>query len=77
MGPDELSQHHELPLQRALIDFDINPHELQVIGADPMDLSDLELEPVKSLITTWAVITIVAHRNEGRTRPTCSKPDPT
>lgn len=64
--PEEVSQYYEKPLQRALCDFDIVSSDLQVIGADPIDLSEIPMEAVKSVIAPWAVITIMAHAGEGQ-----------
>lgn len=62
--PEEMAQRFELPNQRALMDFDIKSSDLQVLGANPIDLSSIPNEPVKSLVTPWAVVTIVAHHGE-------------
>ena len=59
--PEEISEILELPLQRALIDFDLQQPVKQVIGADPIDLTDIPTIPVKTLITAGAVFTIMAH----------------
>ena len=64
-SPDEIAREQGLPLMRALIDLDLGDPSQQLIGADPMDLSDIPMEPVKSLITPTSVITIMAHRGEG------------
>ena len=66
MTPEEIAQHYELPLQRALIDFDPYQTVKQVIGGGPMDLSDISMEPVKTLVAPWAIITIMAHEGDGQ-----------
>ena len=66
-SPEELAQAHGKPLQRALIDLDLRDPSRQVIGADPADLSGFDMEPVKSIMAPWAVITVMAHRGEGQT----------
>ena len=64
--PSEIADQYQLPIQRALIDFDPLQPVKQVIGGDPIDLSDIPTEPVKSLITPWAIVTIVAHKGDGQ-----------
>ena len=65
-SPSESHPGGMLPLMRALIDLDLKDPTMQVIGADPIDLTDIPVEPVRSLITDFAVITIVAHQGEGQ-----------
>ena len=62
--PEELARYYALPLQRALIDFDLNDPLCQVIGSDAVDLSAMPIVPVKSMVLPWAVVTIVAHAPE-------------
>ena len=64
--PEQIAEKHGLPTQRALIDFDITRNQKQVIGGDPIDLSQIPTEPVKSFITEDSVVTIVAHQGEGQ-----------
>ena len=64
--PSEIASQHQLPLQRALIDFDPLQPVKQVIGGDPIDLSDIPTEPVTSITTPWAIVTIVAHKGDGK-----------
>ena len=71
MTPEEIAQHYELPLQRALIDFDPYQTVKQVIGGGPMDLSDISMEPVKTLVAPWAIITIMAHEGDGQMIAIC------
>ena len=62
--PEELARYYALPLQRALIDFDLNDPLCQVIGSDAVVLSAMPIVPVKSMVLPWAVVTIVAHAPE-------------
>ena len=64
--PQEIASQHQLPIQRALIDFDPLQPVKQVIGADPINLSGIPTEPVSSLITPWAIVTITAHHGDGQ-----------
>ena len=64
--PEQIAEKHGLPLQRALIDFDITKNQKQVIGGDPIDLSQIPTEPVKSFITEESIVTISAHQGEGQ-----------
>lgn len=47
--PQDISEILELPCQRALIDFDMFSVKKQIIGADPIDLSDIVLFQCKRL----------------------------
>ena len=38
----------------------------QVIPGDPIKLSYIPTEPVISIITPWAIVTIVAHKGDGQ-----------
>lgn len=64
--PDEIAESVGLPLQQALMDFDFFPPERQLMGCDPIELSGVETEPVKSVITDWAVVTILAHQGDAQ-----------
>ena len=59
--PEEIAEILELPLQKALIDFEMFSPVQEVIGADPMDLSGVDMVPVKSIVTKSSVLTIMAH----------------
>lgn len=65
-SPDEIAKLYGLPLQRALIDFDLSTHEQQVIGGDPVNLTGIPHAPVKTLITEKTVVTIVGHQEEAQ-----------
>ena len=65
-SPEQMAERLGLTIQYALIDFDIHDPTLQVIGGDPVDLSEIPHEPVKSIIPERGIITIVAHDGEGR-----------
>lgn len=65
-SPEELAQSRESQIQTVLIDFDLKSPEQLVIGADPEDLTNIPTVPVKSVLAPWAVITIVAHEEEGQ-----------
>ena len=65
-SPEELADSTGARIQTVLIDFELKSPELLVIGADPEDLSGIPTVPVKSVITPWAVLTIVAHEEEGQ-----------
>ena len=65
-SPEELAERTENPIQTCLIDFDFRSPEQLVIGADPEDLSKITTVPVKSVLAPWAVVTIVAHEEEGQ-----------
>ena len=54
------------PVQTVLIDCDFRSPEQLVIGGDPDDLNNVPSAPVKSLLTPWAVATIVAPEEEGQ-----------
>ncbi len=64
--PEELARQLGKPLQKALIDFDIHQPVKQIIGADPIDLTNIPTESVRSMLTGDAVITIVAHQGDGQ-----------
>ena len=61
MTPDEIVKKMNLPHQRALFDFDLSLRERTIIGADPADLSRTPMEPIHSIVSENAVITIMAH----------------
>ena len=65
-SPEQMAERLGLTIQYALIDFDIHDPTLQVIGGDPVDLSEIPHEPVKSIILERGIITIVAHDGEGQ-----------
>jgi hypothetical protein len=65
-SPEQMAERLGLTIQYALIDFDIHDPTLQVIGGDPVDLSEIPHEPVKSIIPERGIITIVAHDGEGQ-----------
>ena len=65
-SPEELADSTGARIQTVLIDFELKSPELLVIGADPEDLSKIPTVPVKSLLMPWAVVTIVAHEEEGQ-----------
>ena len=65
-SPEQMAGRLGLTIQYALIDFDIHDPTLQVIGGDPVDLSEIPHEPVKSIIPERGIITIVAHDGEGQ-----------
>ena len=66
-SPEQMAERLGLTIQYALIDFDIHdPTTLQVIGGDPVDLSEIPHEPVRSIILERGIITIVAHDGEGQ-----------
>ena len=65
-SPEQMAERLGLTIQYALIDFDIHDSTLQVIGGDPVDLSEIPHEPVKSIIPERGIITIVAHDGEGQ-----------
>ena len=65
-SPEELAEMRETQVQTCLIDFDFRSPEQLVIGADPEDLSNIPTVPVKSVLAPWAVVTIVAHEEEGQ-----------
>lgn len=56
----------EVPLQRVLFDFDIRSPSRQSLGGDPINLSGIPTEDVRSLVTTRTVVTIVAHQGDGQ-----------
>lgn len=60
-SPKEIADIMGLPWQRALIDFEMSSERLQTIGADPTDLTDKPTIPVKTIITSVSVLTIMAH----------------
>ena len=62
--PEELAWDRELPLQKALMDFDLHTKEHQALGSDPIDLAGIPVVAVKSLITEDRVVCIVAHQGE-------------
>ena len=62
--PEEIAQDHNAPLIKVLIDFDLNDPNQQILGAKPVDLADIPCEPVRSLIASDVVLTIVAHQGE-------------
>ena len=64
--PEELAKAHNLPLQYALIDFDLHDPMQQVIGSDPMDLANIPFVPVKTVSGGQSLITIVAHPEESQ-----------
>ena len=65
-SPEELARSTASQIQTVLIDFDFKSPEQLVIGADPEDLTNIPTVPVKSVLTPWAVVTIVAHDGEGQ-----------
>ena len=65
-SPEQMAERLGLTIQYALIDFDIHDPTLQVIGGDPVDLSEIPHEPVRSIILERGIITIVAHDGEGQ-----------
>ena len=65
-SPEQMAERLGLTIQYALIDFDIHDPTLQVIGGDPLDLSEIPHEPVRSIILERGIITIVAHDGEGQ-----------
>ena len=65
-SPEKLARSTESQIQTVLIDFDFKSPEQLVIGADPEDLTNIPTVPVKSVLTPWAVVTIVAHEEEGQ-----------
>ena len=65
-SPEELARSTESQIQTVLIDFDFKSPEQLVIGADPEDLTNIPTVPVKSVLAPWAVVTIVAHEEEGQ-----------
>ena len=65
-SPEQMAERLGLTIQYTLIDFDIHDPTLQVIGGDPVDLSEIPHEPVKSIIPERGIITIVAHDGEGQ-----------
>ena len=65
-SPEELARSTESQIQTVLIDFDFKSPEQLVIGADPEDLTNIPTVPVKSVLAPWAVVTIVAHEDEGQ-----------
>ena len=52
-SPEQMAERLGLTIQYALIDFDIHDPTLQIIGGDPVDLSEIPHEPVKSIILEW------------------------
>lgn len=62
--PQEIAADMGLPLQRALIDFDLHPRVKEIIGGHPQDLSEIDMTPVHSLTAPWAVVTIYSHTGE-------------
>ena len=54
------------PLQKALMDFDLQDPSLQIIGGNPMDLDQTPTERVHSTIMPDRVVTIFAHEGEGQ-----------
>ena len=65
-SPEQMAERLGLTIQYALIDFDIHDPTLQIIGGDPVDLSEIPHEPVRSIILERGIITIVAHDGEGQ-----------
>ena len=65
-SPEQMAERLGLTIQYALIDFDIHDPTMQVIGGDPVDLSEIPHEPVSSIILERGIITIVAHNGEGQ-----------
>ena len=65
-SPEQMAERLGLTIQYALIDFDIHDPTMQVIGGDPVDLSEIPHEPVRSIILERGIITIVAHNGEGQ-----------
>ena len=65
-SPEELAEMRENQIRTVLIDFDFRSPEQLVIGADPEDLSKIPTVPVKSIVAPWAMVTIVAHEEEGQ-----------
>ena len=65
-SPEQMAERLGLTIQYALIDFDIHDPTMQVIGGDPVDLSEIPHEPIRSIILERGIITIVAHNGEGQ-----------
>ena len=65
-SPEQMAERLGLTIQYALIDFDIHDPTMQVLGGDPVDLSEIPHEPVRSIILERGIITIVAHNGEGQ-----------
>ena len=59
--PDQIADQTNLPQQRALFDFDLSLQEKTIIGGDPADLSSTPMEPVLSMVSAEAVVTVMAH----------------
>ena len=59
--PEQIADQTNLPQQRALFDFDLSLRVRTVIGADPADLSNTPMEPVLSMVSAAAVVTVMAH----------------
>lgn len=65
-SPEALTQQYDLPMMHALINFDLHDPEPQVLGCDPLDLSGIPTEPVKTIAIPGALVTIYAHQGEGQ-----------
>ena len=65
--PEEMAGILGRPSQRGLFDFDILSDEKQVIGANPMDLTGIEMVAIKTFITEASVFTIMAHPDAAQT----------
>ena len=65
-SPEELARSTESQIQTILIDFDFKSPENLVLGADPEDLTNIPTVGVKLVFLPWAVLTIVAHEEEGQ-----------
>ena len=67
--PEEIAQYYELPLQKVLVDFDLNDTTQMVLGTDPINIEELDSIPqeaVKTVICDFAVVTILAHKGDGQ-----------
>ena len=62
-----MTEQNDLPHQDCLVDFDLGDPLTQVIGGDAMDFSDMETEPVLTLLFSTHSLTIHAHKGEGQT----------
>ena len=52
-SPEQMAERLGLTIQYALIDFDIHDPTLQIIGGDPVDLSEIPHEPVNKPARSW------------------------
>ena len=57
-SPEQMAERLGLTIQYALIDFDIHDPTLQVIGGDPVDLSEIphEYEGINLHLILWASV---------------------